>query len=223
MKLLLKRTLFFKCLFVLLVFMGVIFQQGCSKPRHSKAVYLLVDMSGYEKNFEVIELVLRRLLILLQPGDSIAIARIDGERFSGENIISRISFDYRPLKANAQKRAFLASVHQFGQSITPAKHTDITGGILQSIEYLNEIQANKQYIFVFSDLPIDVKNKYFQNFSIDFTGVHILSMSIKETESNVSGPDTYFFRADAWRQRILNGNGGWLMIDDIKQLDGIIK
>ncbi len=220
----LKKMPFSKyILLLLLLFMGLFFQQGCSKSRHSKAVYLLIDMSVYGQKFETIELVLRHLLKLLRPGDSIALARIDGDSFKEKNIITRISFDFRPLKANAQKRAFLASVHQFGQSIKPEKNTDITGGILQSIEYLNEIQANKQYIFIFSDLPIDVKNKYFQHFSIDFTGVHVLSMNIKEAENNTTGPDAYLFYADAWRQRINNGNGSWLMLDDIKQLDDIIK
>ena len=67
-----------------------------------------------------------------------AVARIDTGSFSEKDIVAKVTFDDRPSMANQQKREFQKRVDDFVRTVKPASYTDITGGILQATEYLNE-------------------------------------------------------------------------------------
>ncbi len=74
----------------------------------------------------------------LGPSDSFAVARIDTGSFSEKDIIAKVTFDDRPSTVNSQKRQFNERVQRFVKIVRPATNTDITGGLLQAIEYLDE-------------------------------------------------------------------------------------
>jgi len=208
----------------ILLLLGIIAQNGCSEPREKKAVYVLVDTSGtYSQQFDKVQLVLRYLLGSLQPGESLALARIDSESFNEKDIIARMSFDLRPSMANAQKRAFLESVDKFGEDIKPSKYTDITGGILQAIEYLNETQATQRYILIFSDLKEEIKKGQVRNFPISFNGIHVVAINVTKLKSDNVDPREYQERVDEWTQRVAKGGGDWKLINDLNNLGGIIE
>jgi len=213
----------FIALGILLSF-SIIVQHACSKPSEKKAVYVLVDTSGvYSKQFDKVQSVMRYLLGALQAGESLAFARIDDENFNETDIIARINFDLRPSIANAQKRAFLESVDQFGKNIIPGKYTDITGGILQAIEYLNETQAKQRYILILSDLKEETKKDRVRNFPISFNGIHVVVINVAEFEKNNADSKEYQARVEEWIKRVEQGGGDWKLIDDMNQLDEIIE
>ena len=82
---------------------------GCGDSKsHTKGVYMLLDTSGtYAMELKKAQSILNYLLGILQPGDTLAVARIDTGSFSEKDIIAKAKFDQRPSVANDQKRAFL--------------------------------------------------------------------------------------------------------------------
>lgn len=195
---------------------------GCSDTRSTRAVYVLVDTSGtYSQQFDKVQGVIRYLLGSLQPGESLALARIDSASFSEEDIVARMSFDLRPSMANAQKRAFLDSVDAFGKNIQASKYTDITGGILQAIEYLNETRATERYIVIFSDLKEELQKGQVRDFPINFNGSRVLAINVTKLGSDNIDPRKYQERIDDWSARVEQGGGEWKMINDLNRLDAI--
>src|SRR5262249_55270977 len=103
---------------------------GCADPRsHTNAVYMLVDTSGtYAREANKAQIIVNYLLGTLQPGDSLAIARVESRSFSEKDIIAKARFDTRPSQANVQKRAFKDKMDGYFRGIKGAAYTDITGG-----------------------------------------------------------------------------------------------
>ena len=119
---------------------------ACSEPQsNARAVYLLLDTSGtYTAEMDKAQKIINYLLATLDSGDSIAIARIDSGSFSEKDIIARVTFDDRPSTANQQKRAFKDQIDEFVEGTKRgSRHTDITGGMLQASEYLDETGAGE--------------------------------------------------------------------------------
>jgi len=213
----------FAILFFLLLISSLALN-GCSEPRSKKAVYVLVDTSGtYSQQFDKVQTVLRYLLGSLQPGESLALARIDSESFNEKDIVARMTFDLRPSMANAQKRAFLESVDQFGKNIQSSQFTDITGGILQALEYLNETQATDKHILIFSDLKEEIRKGQIRNFPITFDGTHVVAINVTKLKSDNVDPREYQERLEQWSQRVEQGGGDWKMINDLNHLSKIIE
>ncbi|MCW9047127.1 MAG: VWA domain-containing protein [Gammaproteobacteria bacterium] len=222
MKTFVAKGVFLSLSFMLL--MSLLAQHGCSKPREKKAVYVLVDTSGtYSKQFDKVQIVMRYLLGSLTPGESLALARIDSESFNEKDIIARMSFDLRPSMANAQKRAFIESIDKFGKNIQPSRYTDITGGILQAIEYLNETQATQRTILIFSDLKEEIKKGQIRDFPISFNGIHVVAINVTKLKSDNVDPREYQNRVETWAKRVEQGGGDWKLINDMNHLSQIIE
>ncbi len=218
-----KQTLNKGLLFTLLA-LSFLVQLSCSEPREKRAVYVLVDTSGtYSEQFDKVQGVLRYLLGVLQPGESLALARIDSESFNEKDIVARMSFDLRPSMANAQKRAFLESVNQFENDLQASKFTDITGGILQAIEYLNETQATQKTILIFSDLKEEIKKGQIRNFPISFNGIRVVAINVTKLKSDNIDPRDYQARIDDWAQRVEQGGGQWQVINEMNNLSRIVE
>ena len=212
------ETLLLGCLLSALMLLA-----ACSEPRSKRAVYVLVDTSGtYSKQFDKVQAVLRYMLGTLQPSESLALARIDSGSFSEKDIVARMTFDMQPSMANSQKRAFLESVENFSNNIRPSKYTDITGGILQAIEYLNETGANKKYILIFSDLKEEVKKGHVRDFPISFNGTNVIAINVTKLQSDNVDPREYQQRLDDWASRVEKGNGKWKLINDLNRLDNLL-
>ncbi len=132
-------------------------------------VYLLLDTSGtYRGELRKAEDVILYTLSRLEPADSFAVARIDTGSFSEKDIIAKTTFDERPSKANAQKRAFAQKVHDFIARENASKYTDITGGLLQAVEFLNEKGTGRKTILIFSDLEQDLEKGYVRDIEVKF-------------------------------------------------------
>lgn len=201
------------------------FLLACGAPvPHTKAVYMLVDTSGtYTNEIEKVHAITNYLLGLLSSDDSLGLARIDSASFSEKNIISKVTFDSRPSYANQQKRAFRKDLDKFITGTKSASHTDISGGMLQAAEWLNETGAGHKYILIFSDLEEDLVKGHVRDFTIDLNGVHVVALNVTKLWSDQIDPREYLERLDAWQERVEQGGGTWKVINDLERLDGLFS
>ncbi len=191
-------------------------------PRNT-GVYLLIDTSGtYNRQVTKAEQIILFALSRLQPTDSIAVARIDTASFSEKNIIAKATFDDRPSAANQQKRAFASRVQKFVDESTPAPYTDITGGLLQAIEFLNEKHTGRKEILIFSDMKEDLAKGYVRDIPLDFKGFDVVALNVTKLRSDNFDPREYLARLDSWRARVEKGGGHWRVINDLDRLDGLL-
>src|SRR5262249_49603150 len=111
---------------------------GCVDSRNqAHAVYMLVDTSGsYAQESAKAQLIISYLLGTLQPGDSLAVARVKSRSFSEKDIVAKVTFDTRPTQANAQKRVFREQMESFTHVAKGSAYTDITGGLIQGSMFL---------------------------------------------------------------------------------------
>lgn len=214
-----------KLLFMLIIpalFFGVL-TTGCTNST-SKAtgVYMLMDTSGtYAKELNKAKTIINYLLGTLQPGDSLAVARIDSGSFSEKDIIEKATFNTRPSVSNTQKRLFEKKVGEFVGKAKGSRHTDITGGVLQAVEYLNETGAGKKYIFVFSDLEEDLQKGHIRDFPIRCDGINFVALNVTKLRSDNVDPREYLNRLEAWQKRVEAGGGTWKVVNDLERLDRI--
>jgi hypothetical protein len=191
-------------------------------PRNT-GVYLLVDTSGsYNRNVRKAEQIVLYTLSRLQSTDSIAVARIDTGSFTEKDIIAKATFDDRPSTANQQKRAFATRVEQFVQQSSPAPYTDITGGLLQAIEFLNEKHTARKEILILSDMKEDLAKGYVRDLPLDFKGFDVVALNVTKLRSDNFDPRKYLGRLDEWRARVEKGGGHWRVINDLDHLDGVL-
>ena len=128
-----------KIIFVLSA--GILIASCSVSGNRSEGIYLLLDTSGINSiELKKAKTIINYLLKYLQPNDTLAVASIDNGSFGEKNIIARVTFDQRPSVANNQKRAFQKQVADSVAQITKSTYTDISGGILQAIEYLHLYQ-----------------------------------------------------------------------------------
>jgi hypothetical protein len=210
-----------RSLALLLVILGL---GACTGPQgHNTGVYLLIDTSGsYNRNVGKAEQITLYALTRLQSADSIAVARIDTGSFTEKDIIAKATFDDRPSTANAQKRAFASHVEKFIDQSPPAPYTDITGGLLQAIEFLNEKHTARKEILILSDMKEDLAKGYMRDVPLDFHGFDVVALNVTKLRSDNFDPRLYLTRLDDWRGKVEKGGGHWRVINDLDHLDGLL-
>jgi hypothetical protein len=197
---------------------------GCVDPRsQSHAVYVLVDTSGtYAREAGKAQVIINYLLGTLQPGDSLAVARVQSRSFSEKDIIAKAMFDQRPSQANAQKRAFREKTDAFLKSVPGSAYTDITGGLIQGAEFLNETGAGKKTILIFSDMQEELDKVTVRNFPISLKNIRVIAVNVAKLSSDNIDPRRYLGRLDAWEKRVVGaGASEWKVINDLERLDAI--
>ena len=216
-----KRTL--KTLFSILA-LGVFALAGCAEPTPpGRGVYLLMDTSGtYTEELKKAEQIITAILANLEPGDSFAVARIDTGSFSERDIVAKMTFDDRPSKANQQKRQFREQIAKFIKNVKPAAHTDITGGVLQATEYLNEKNPGRKSILIFSDLKEDLKKGYVRDIPLQLGGYEVVALNVTKLLSDNIDPREYMLRLEEWQRRVEDGGGDWRVLNDFDRLDRIL-
>jgi len=207
----------------LLLLLGLVLA-ACTPPgAHNTGIYLLVDTSGsYNRQVRKAEQITLYALSRLQSADSIAVARIDTGSFTEKDIIAKATFDDRPSTANQQKRAFASHVEKFIDQSTPAPYTDITGGLLQAIEFLNEKHPARKEILILSDMKEDLAKGYVRDLPLDFRGFDVVALNVTKLRADNFDPRLYLTRLDEWRARVEKGGGRWRVINDLDHLDGLL-
>jgi hypothetical protein len=190
---------------------------------HNTGVYLLVDTSGsYNRQVSKAEQIILFALSRLQSSDSIAVARIDTGSFTERDIIAKATFDDRPSTTNKQKRAFASRVEQFIDQSTPAPYTDITGGLLQAIEFLNEKQTSRKEILILSDMKEELAKGYVRDMPLDLKGFDVVALNVTKLRTDNFDPRQYMTRLDEWRSRVEKGGGHFRVVNDLDRLDGVL-
>lgn len=206
-----------------LVLAGMLVGCGGEAKPNTRGVYLLMDTSGtYTQELDKAQQLINVILVRLEPGDSFAVARIDTGSFSEKDIVVKMTFDDRPSVANKQKRQFRDTINQFVSTVKPAQHTDITGGVLQAIEYLNEKGTGKKEILVYSDLKEDLPKGYVRDIPLQLEGFDVTALNVTKLRSDNVDPREYLTRLEAWQTRVEEGGGTWNVINDMDRLERIL-
>jgi hypothetical protein len=216
-----KRT--FLASFIVVVALAVT-TAGCADSRsQSHAVYMLVDTSGsYAQEAAKAQLIISYLLGTLQPGDSLAVARVKSRSFTEKDIVAKVTFDTRPTQANAQKRAFREKTGAFLQTVKGSVYTDITGGMIQGAEFLNETGAGRKTILIFSDMQEELDKVTIRDFPINLKNIRVVAVNVTKLNTDNIDPRRYLGRMEAWEKRVKGaGASGWQVVNDLERLDAI--
>jgi uncharacterized protein with von Willebrand factor type A (vWA) domain len=210
----------------LLLFFLVVTFSGCGDQRsHAQAVYVLIDTSGtYAQEAAKAQVIVNYLLGTLQPGDSLAVARVENRSFTEKDIIAKATFDVRPSQANAQKRAFREATDGFLKNVRPSRYTDITGGLLQGAEFLNETGAGTKTIVVFSDMQEELDKITMRDVPMNLKRIRVVAVNVVKLKTDNIDPRRYFGRIEAWQKRVQGaGATEWRVINDLERLDAIFS
>ncbi len=208
-------------LLLILLVVGI----GCVDTKsHAKGIYMLIDTSGtYTGELKKAQAIINYLLGTLQPGDSFAVASIDTGSFSEKDIWAKMTFDSKPSRANAQKRAFQEAINMKRASVKGSPYTDITGGILQGTEFINETGAGKKYILIFSDLKEEIGKGYVRDIPIQVSGYTVIALNVTKLRSDNIDPREYMERVEEWKKKVEGSGGTWKVINDLEKLDRIFE
>lgn len=184
---------------------------------------MLVDTSGtYRQELEKAEQIINFTLSRLDANDSFAIARIDTGSFSEKDIVATVTFDDRPSAANQQKREFSRQAHEFLTGVDASPYTDITGGLLQAVEFLNEKGPRQKRVFIFSDLKEDLEAGFIRDFPVPLDGVEVFALNVTKLRSDNVDPREYLARLDSWQRRVETEGGAWRVINDLDNLEQLL-
>lgn len=197
---------------------------ACSNPGpKNKGVVLLLDTSGtYTQELGRAQALINALLVEMEPGDSFAVDRINTASFTEKDIIAKVTFSDRPSTANQQKRQFRDTVDKFVKSVKPSRFTDITGGILQAIEYLHEKNTGKKTILIYSDLKEEIPKGYVRDIPLQMQNFNVVALNVTKLHSDNVDPREYMSRLEQWQKRVEAGGGHWRVINDMDRLDHIL-
>ena len=176
--------------------LGLVSCSGDEAPGNT-GVYMLLDTSGtYAQELDKAEQTIRYTLSRLGETDTFAVARIDTGSFSEKDIVVKASFDDRPSAANRQKRVFAQEVAEFVDSANPSPYTDITGGLLQAVEFLNEKGTGRKAIFLFTDLKEDLQEGYVRDIDVPLEGFEVIALNVTKLRSDNIDPREYLGRLE---------------------------
>ena len=191
-------------------------------PRNT-GVYLLLDTSGtYSQELDKARQIINYTLSRLDALDSFAVARIDTGSFSEQDILAKVTLDDRPSAANQQKRQFADAIAHFLGHVRPSQYTDITGGLLQAVEFLNEKQPKRKTIFIFSDLKEELDKGYVRDIPLPLAGFEVVALNVTKLRSDNVDPREYLERLEAWRRRVEAGGGTWRVVNDLDRLEALL-
>lgn len=210
---------------ILLILLAACSSDDSPDVPDTRGVYLLIDTSGtYTQELEQAKRVINFTLSNLSPGDSFAVARVDTGSFSEKDIVTKSTFDSRPSVSNEQKRIFQAQINTFLKGVKSSSYTDITGGILQAIEYLNETGAGHKTILVFSDLKEELRKGYVRaEIPLALSGYSVVALNVTKLRSDNIDPREYLDRLDGWKQRVETGGGRWKVVNDLERLESLLE
>ena len=210
------------------VLSAVLLCAGCGPAvNHSQAVYVLVDTSGtYTREVSKAQGVVNYLLGNLDPGDSLAVATIKSRSFSEKDIVAKVSLTKDPIQVNTQKKAFSEKVSEFAHATQTGHgtaYTDITGGLVQAAEFLNETGAGRKTIIIFSDMQEELDYKTVRNFPIKLDGIRIIALNVSKLNTDNVDPRRYMGRLEWWEKRTrAAGATEWRVVNDMEHLERVL-
>ncbi|MGH8635019.1 MAG: VWA domain-containing protein, partial [Burkholderiales bacterium] len=123
---------------------------------------------------------------------------------------------------NAQKRAFREKTDAYLRTVQGSAYTDITGGMIQGAEFLNETGAGKKTILIFSDMQEELDKVTIRNFPISLKNIRVIAVNVTKLNTDNIDPRRYLGRLEAWQKRVEGaGASEWKVINDLERLDAI--
>ena len=163
------------------------------------------------------------LLGNLNSGDSLAVAKVESKSFSEKDIVAKVTFDRSPSRANLEKRAFNQKIDDFAKNIKGSAFTDITGGLIQAAEYLNEAGSGAKTIIIFSDMQEELGKGTVRDFPINLKGIKVMAVNVIKLNTDNTDPRRYMDRLAWWEKRVRDaGATDWSVINDLEHLDRIL-
>lgn len=214
-----------KTYLIFLICISFLLQSCSDEPAvpNTRGVYMLMDTSGtYTKELKQAQRVINYILSQLGPADSFAVARIDTGSFSEKDIVAKVTFRDRPSATNQQKRVFREKIDKFVKSVKGSAYTDITGGILQGIEFLNEAGTGHNTILIFSDLKEELRKGYKRDIPLSVNNYSVVALNVTKLRSDNIDPKEYLDRLEKWRTKVESGGGEWRVINDMARLEKIL-
>ena len=202
---------------------------GCANQQdYYHSVYMLVDTSGtYSEQVGKARNVVNYILGTLQPGDSLAVARVKSRSFSEKDIVAKVALNTDPMQVTAQKRDFAEKIDAFAKSTKSGKgsrYTDISGGIIQAAEFLRETGSGRRTIIIFSDMQEELDYKTVRDFPIELDGIRIIALNVTKLDTDNIDPRRYMDRLEWWEERALAaGASEWKVVNDMEHLDRIFS
>ncbi|MGD8350232.1 MAG: hypothetical protein PVI79_13380 [Gammaproteobacteria bacterium] len=196
---------------------------ACSDNKLYETSYCaLVDVSGTYagEKASVVKTIKAGIVPQMIPGDSLFFVMIDSNSYSEDNLVTKLTLDYRPTTANEQKLAVAKKLDEFSKGNAYSKLTDVSGGLMLCADYLKATKSGTQVMFVFSDmneeLPKGVVRKFEEN---EFQGIDIVAMNIIKLNKDSANPEVYRKRLDDWSKRTTtSGARSWHTLIDATKI-----
>jgi hypothetical protein len=158
------------------------------------------------------------------PGDSLFFIKIDSNSYSEDNLVTKLTLDYRPTRANSQKLAVARKLDDFGKGTARSNLTDISGALMLCSDYLKATRSGTKVMFVFSDMNEELPKGVVRKFADDeFDGIDIVAMNIIKLNKDSINPEVYRKRLEQWHQRATtSGARSWNTLIDATKIEEYI-
>jgi hypothetical protein len=186
----------------------------------------LIDISGtYSAEKKgVVNIVKAGILPRMLPGDSLFFVKIDSNSYAEENLVTKLTLDYRPTQANNQKLILSKKLDKFGKGKAKSRMTDISGAMMLCSDYLKATQSGTQVIFIFSDMKEELPAGVVRRFADDeFAGIDIAAMNVIKLKKDSANPEVYRKRLAKWDKRLnSSGANSWTTLLDATKIEEFI-
>ncbi|MHB8252304.1 MAG: VWA domain-containing protein [Acidiferrobacter sp.] len=199
---------------------------GCASGPRGRAVYVLVDTSGsYIKAVPQAGRIIRYMLGTLEPGDTIAVARITSLSFTNKDRVAAMTLSRQPAHADTQKRAVAARVESFVTAMghrSGTSYTDISGALLEAGRFLGSISAAHKDIIVVSDMRQDLPPGAVRHFMLPLKGVDVFAVNVIKSRGENLNPSRYLARMHRWQTRVTQGGGHFIIVHELARLPALL-
>lgn len=212
---------------ILLALSVTVVVSACTDSKQYETSFCaLMDISGTYagEKANVANIIKAGIVPEMIPGDSLFFVKIDSNSYAEENLVTKLTLDYRPTKANNQKLAIARTLDKFGRGNAKSRLTDISGALMLCSDYLKATKSGTQVMFVFSDmkeeLPAGVVRKFAED---EFDGIDIAAMNVIKLTDDSANPEVYRKRIKKWNQRIVDsGARSWNTLIDATKIQEFI-
>jgi hypothetical protein len=103
-------------------------------------------------------------------------------------------------------------------------YTDISGGVLQASEFLNETGAGRKTIVIFSDMQEELDKATNRDIPLNLAGIRVVALNVTKLNTDNIDPRRYLGRLEWWEKRAKQaGATEWRVINDLEHLDRILQ
>ena len=200
---------------------------ACTDNKDYETSYCtLVDISGtYSAEKKgVVNIVKAGIVPQMDPGDTLFFVKIDSNSYAEENLVTKLTLDYRPTQANSEKLKLSKTLDKFGSGKARSRLTDISGAMMLCSDYLKATQSGTQLMFIFSDMKEELPSGVVRKFADDeFEGIDIAAMNVIKLNKDSANPEIYRKRLKKWNKSIISsGASSWTTLLDATKIQEFI-